>query len=386
MSELIAIMNIFNAINKIKQSLLVNSAGKSTDSCVTSSHSKKLTCLVAILLIGTLLTPVAESQDTCLVSASELIMPKKDPSGAYKVGIGIQPHSLTNFNTREGTAEIDFYFTIEYELEGQFRDKKCLNMNHTENVWSVFFNPRIEFRSIPNPREAQGSHWLIDNNRFAYQTRINGTIFLNGDFRLFPFDTVIAAITMTGGEDDSTLLLVPSTWYMPDYPDLSKEISDLKISGWSLLNARFVNRKYQWRYGRFGDGLDFELEVSRPSLPFLVRAGVPLSLIFFIALTTRFAFLGNSRIQMPILSTLLLSIFAYSIYLNELIPEVEYLTFGDFIWIGVLASVALITFGQALYFKMKRKQLFLRLEALCLLASISIYATVLLATAIVFLR
>jgi hypothetical protein len=309
-----------------------------------------------------------------------LVMPKKGTTGAHEIGIGIEPHSLTKFNTKEGTAEIDFYYTIEYELAEPLEDLKCVG-NDAKSVWDIFYNPSIEFFSISNPVEGQGFHWLIENNRFVYLTRINGTIVLDGDFRLFPFDNVNASIKMAAGEDDRKILLKPSLWYMPEYPNISKEISKIRIvSGWSLVDAKFVNVKYPWRFGRFGDGLDFRIEVDRKPLPFLVRAGLPLSLIFIIALTTRYALMGSKDTQMGILSGLLLSIFAYSIYLNEQIPETEYLTFADFMWIGVLASVSLITFGQMLFERSNSNNLIMKIEKSSAFVAIIIYISTVIIT------
>lgn len=321
------------------------------------------------------------ANERCLnLPPNGLLMPKKGATGAHEIGIGIEPHSLTKFNTKEGTAEIDFYYTIEYELAEPLEDIKCVG-NDAKSVWDIFYNPSIEFFSISNPVEGQGFHWLIEKNRFVYLTRINGTIVLDGDFRLFPFDKVTASIKMAAGEDDRKILLKPSLWYMPEYPDIAKEISKLRIvSGWSLADAKFVNVKYPWRFDRFGDGLDFRIEVDRRPLPFLVRAGLPLSLIFIIALTTRYTLMGAKETQMPILSGLLLSIFAYSIYLNEQIPETEYLTFGDLMWIGVLASVSLITFGQMIIERSTSNETLLKMEKSSSFVAVIIYILTAIAT------
>jgi hypothetical protein len=122
-------------------------------------------CLALSHLLN--LSAAAEQEGLCKEKKhAQLLVPKKGISGAYEVGVGIVPHSITKFNTKEGTADIDFYFTVEYELDKTFSDIKCVGED-AKDVWKIFYNPDIEFLSIPDPQTAQGFHWLVDKNRFV---------------------------------------------------------------------------------------------------------------------------------------------------------------------------------------------------------------------------
>lgn len=291
--------------------------------------------------------------------------------------MGIAPHSLTKFNTKDATADIDFYFTVEYELAGTYPDIKCVGED-AKDVWKIFYNPDIEFLSIPEPQTPQGYHWLVDKNRLVFMTRHKGSVVLSGDFRWFPFDRVVAPIRMQGEDDDRTLLLKPSKYYLPNYPDLSREMSNLRLPGWTLTRAEYVNVKNPWSYGRFGDGVDFQIEIARTPIPFLVRAGLPLTLILIVALVTRKALQHSRDAQMSVLSGLLLSIFAYSIYLNDRIPETDYLTFGDYMWIGALLSIFSITIGRLAALQPDKAPIRARIELVATAAAIAIYFAVVL--------
>jgi hypothetical protein len=128
----------------------------------------------------------------------------------------------------------------------------------------------------------------------------------------------------------------------------------------------------------YGDGLDFEIEITRTPLPFLVRAGLPLTLILIVALVTRKTLQRSEDVQMSVLSGLLLSIFAYSIYLNDRIPETDYLTFGDYMWIGALISIFSIIIGRLAVMNSDKNSVRARIEFVSTALAIGIYFAILL--------
>lgn len=333
-------------------------------------------CIVLVLTCYLWSQSLWASDNGCkAIEGSTMKMPRRGAHGAYEVGVGVVPHSITKFNTKEGTADIDFYFTVEYLLDTGLPDIKCVGED-AKDVWKIFYNPDIEFLSIPDPQTAQGFHWLVDQNRFVFMTRLKGTAVLSGDFRWFPFDRVTVPLKMQGEDDDRTLLLRPSHWYLPNYPDISREMENLRISGWKIARAEYINKKHQWNFGRFGDALYFEIEIIRKPTPFLVRAGLPLTLILIIALVSRRALKKSEESQMQVLSGLLLSIFAYSIYLNDRIPETDYVTFGDYMWIGALLAIFSIMIGRMAIMNTNQGNLHTRIEFLSTAIALGIYSSV----------
>ena len=325
--------------------------------------------------------PVVPMIQTCKPNENAgLLLPKRGPNGAFEVGVGIVPHSITKFNTKEGTADIDFYLTVEYVLQNDLVDVKCVG-DDAKDVWKIFYNPDIEFLTIPDPQNVQGFHWLIDKNRFVFMTRLKGTVVLLGDFRWYPFDRVTVPLRMQGEDDDRTLLLGPSKWYLPNYPDISREMSNLRISGWEIARAEYVNKKHTWNFGRFGDALYFEIEIVRRPMPFIIRAGLPLTLIFVIALVSKRALRNTEEAQLEILSGLLIAIFAYSIYLNDKIPETDYITFGDFMWIGALLAIFSIIVGRLAVMNTDRRILRDRIDFISTGIALGIYSSVLVVAA-----
>ena len=286
------------------------------------------------------------------------ILPKVNSANQFVVGIGIYPISIKNISPEKNNAEIDFYLTIEYPIESAIADVKCVGDLSTE-VWNIFYNPDIEFMSISNPEYLQGQHWMIENGRFAFMTRAKGNIDLNGDFRQFPFDKLSVKVSVAGEDSSKYLLLTPSKWYHSDLNDLISEFSDLSIPGWSLVDAFFS--KYEpssyESENEFWDEVILNLEIEREPTTYVARTVVPLLVLYLIAF---FSFLISDQSGLPsgkdsftetrvaIQVGTLLALFAYCLYLMDVIPETSYLTLGDLTWSTFMASVLLVIFSEYL--------------------------------------
>ena len=72
------------------------------------------------------------------------------------------------------------------------------------------------------------------------------------------------------------------------------------------------------------------------------------------------------------------STFAYSIYLNDRIPETDYLTFGDYMWIGALISIFSIIIGRLASLHADRNLIRNRIEFASTALAVGIYFAVLL--------
>ena len=81
---------------------------------------------------------------------------------------------------------------------------------------------------------------------------------------------------------------------------------------------------------------------------------------------------------MSVLSALLLSIFAYSIYLNDRIPETDYFTFGDYMWIGALLSIFSIISGALAALSPTTRPIHARIELISTALALVIYFGILL--------
>lgn len=296
-------------------------------------------------------------QSICYQVFDEEILPKINQDGLFEIGIGIAPISIREITPENNLAEIDFYLTIEYDIEKNLPNVKCVG-NKSSKVWDIFFNPDIEFMTISGPEYLQGDHWMIENKKFAFMTRVRGKVELNGNFRYFPFDTLSIKVTVSGEDNSKAVLLKPSIWYHSSLSNFLSEFQGIQIPGWTLSKAFF--KKYEPSSSEiekgYWDELTLHLEIKREPLTSFMRTTLPLLILYLI---TFFSFLlrnnksgmpaGNDKFtetRMSIQVGSLLALFAYSLYIMEVIPETSYLTLGDLGWLTFMVSTLLVIFSE----------------------------------------
>jgi len=299
--------------------------------------------------------------DTRLCKPSAILYtPETTPDGKYSVGIGIQPIRITNVSPSESVALVDFYLTIEYRLAAEHPDVKCVG-HLGDTVWQRFYNPDIEMLSMHNPEAVQGHHWMVEDGRFAYMTRVKGNAEINGNFRLFPFDTIEIPITV-GGEDSSKYLdLVPSHWYheASSVEEITLPLDGINLPGWRVNSAHYTEVNTEWvsDAGEYWDELGIVVSVKREPNTKIARGLLPLLILFCVTfgsyslrdskeLPSGRDRLVDTRIHIQVGT--LLALFAYTLYLMELIPETSYLTLGDLTWTTFMLAIGLILLSEYL--------------------------------------
>jgi hypothetical protein len=288
----------------------------------------------------------------CELNLKSQILPKLNKDKKFEIGIGIQPISIKNISPKDNSAEVDFFLTIEYKIDKNIPDVKCVG-SKAEKIWDIFYNPDIEFMSISDPEYVQGYHWLIEKNRFAYMTRVKGHVELNGNFRSFPFDSLFLKITASPEDSAETVVLAPSLWYHKDVNNLSSDFSNIKFAGWNLERAYFDRKKSKLadRETLYWDELSLNLKIVRDPTTVFVRTSVPLLVLFLITFCSIFLseegiFKNNNdrftetRVQIQVGT--LFALFAFSLYIMEVIPETSYLTLGDVNWFTFMLATLFI--------------------------------------------
>jgi hypothetical protein len=286
--------------------------------------------------------------------------PKVNDDNRYVVGIGIQPIRLSDVSPSDGRVIVDFYLTIEYELSSAHPNVKCVG-HLAHRVWERFYNPDIEIMTIHNPENPQGFHWMVEDNRFAYMTRIEGHATIVGDFRLFPFDELEIPI-IVAGEDSSTYLdLIPSRWYHESDTVQGIQIptQDISVPGWRIDHVKFTEVGTEWisESGEYWDELGIVLNMKREPATKVARGLLPLLILFLVTygshtlrdskdLPSGRDRLVDTRIHVQIGA--LLALFAYTLYIMELIPATPYLTLGDLTWMGFMVAIGLVIASEYL--------------------------------------
>lgn len=343
---------------------------------------------------STVLENARGSVEVCLRKKSDLITPVTT-DGKFNVGIGIVPLSITNVDPQTHSAEIDFYLTVEYEIDASMPNVKCVGKNASQ-VWEMFYNPDIEFTFISNPEYMQGEHWMVEDNRFAFMTRVRGDIQLIGDFRNFPFDNITINIGVAGEDSSKYLLFHPSDWYHADLNNLLPEFSDIQIPGWHLSKAYFsFNEDVVREAEEYWQEIQLTLEVRRMPLTYVFRLQLPLLCLYMIALFSLILRNENSKTgnfddlieaRMAVQVGCVLALFAYSLYFMTIIPETGYLTLGDLNWSVFMVAMLLVILSEYARIELSTRNYSLSLKTLLISSSLLIVLLLIIYQAAVLIK
>jgi hypothetical protein len=305
-------------------------------------------------------TPAARGDTSLCATSNQLYTPKKTEQGQYQVGIGIQPVRITNISPADNVAIVDFYLTIEYQLAADHANVKCVG-HLADSVWKRFYNPDIEIMTIHDAKTLQGHHWMVENNRFAYMTRVTGNAEIIGNFRYFPFDEIEIPITVAGEDSSLYLDLIPSKWYHEanSIEEIDIPVEGINVPGWRTESASFKEIGDEWVYqsGEYWDELAVILSVKREPTTKVARGLLPLLILFLVTfgsyslreykeMPSGRDRLVDTRVHIQIGT--LLALFAYTLYLMELIPETAYLTLGDVTWVIFMMAIGLVLLSEYL--------------------------------------
>lgn len=272
----------------------------------------------------------------CAYEGQDPIMPLQNDKGSFEVGVGILPLRVSSFDVEESSAKIDFYFTVEYLVDANLPDAKCLG-DSAGDVWKIFYNPDLEFVNISDPNEFQGSSWLIEDGRFAYLTRVTGTVDVDSNLRTFPFDEALIRVTVASEDDSHITRLLPSVWYHKDLSQLATSLDRITVKGWRITNANFESELVDgW------DELTLAVEFERVAMPLIVRLGFPMLILWLIVIVSTISSRLSTSDKLAIQASVLISFFALNIFLVQAFPEADYVTFGDLSWSVYLVSTFLI--------------------------------------------
>jgi hypothetical protein len=134
---------------------------------------------------------------------------------------------------------------------------------------------------------------------------------------------------------------------------LTSDFSNIKFAGWNLDYAYFERKqsKLADRESLNWDELSLNLKIIREPTTIFVRTSVPLLILFLITFCSIFLAEGGifernsdrfteTRVQIQVGT--LFALFAFSLYIMEVIPETSYLTLGDVNWFTFMLATLFI--------------------------------------------
>ena len=227
-------------------------------------------------------------------------------------------------------------------------------------------DPGIEFYNRKDKPDFQSGlvDWVDIFSDGTIETRLRDTAKFKSNafnFRKFPFDTQIISFELWS-EFPSTMISLEPASAMQKYKDTLYDFEGeegIAIPAWELKNVKFDTYEYVEEDGFPYKGFRLFLEVKRLSSYYVYKVIIPILLILSISWSV--FWIDRSQIEAKVNITIvaLLSLIAYNLSVDEVLPKLDYLTYMDaFIFLSYLytgAATILCVYSYYRYRKYRRK-------------------------------
>ena len=227
-------------------------------------------------------------------------------------------------------------------------------------------DPGVEFYNRKDKPDFQSGlvDWVDIFSDGTIETRLRDTAkFKSNEFNFgrFPFDTQIISFELWS-EFPSTMISLAPSKSMLKYSDSLYDFEGedgIVIPAWELKNVKFDTYEYVEEDGFPYKGFRLFLEVKRLSSYYIYKVIIPILLILSISWSVFWIDRSQLESKVNITMVALLSLIAYNLIMDEVIPKLDYLTFMDaFILLSYLytgAATILCVYSYYRYRKYRRK-------------------------------
>ena len=227
-------------------------------------------------------------------------------------------------------------------------------------------DPGVEFYNRKDKPDFQSGlvDWVDIFSDGTIETRLRDTAkFKSNEFNFgkFPFDTQIISFELWS-EFPSTMISLAPSKSMQNYSDSLYDFEGedgIVIPAWELKNVKFDTYEYVEEDGFPYKGFRLFLEVKRLSAYYIYKVIIPILLILSISWSVFWIDRSQLESKVNITMVALLSLIAYNLIMDEVIPKLDYLTFMDaFILLSYLytgAATILCVYSYYRYRKYRRK-------------------------------
>ena len=236
-----------------------------------------------------------------------------------------------------------------------------------DTVWGEsrkLFDPVVEFYNRKNkPDFAQGrADWVEIFSNGTVQMRVRDTATFKSifDFKKFPFDKQIFTFEMWTEFPTSRMIFVAEP-IMNEYIEnlyMAGAESGINIPEWKVTTVDFYEDRYE-EGGYEYQGFFVEVGAERITNYYIFKIIFPIFLILAISWSVFWIDRSQIEAKVNIAVVGLLSLIAYNLIMDDVLPKLDYLTFMDaFIFISYLytgAATILCVYSYYRYRKYKRK-------------------------------
>jgi len=277
---------------------------------------------IVIIWFVLLLTPFLS---LCLPHANAADTPQQEIiSDDNTIQVGVYAISIGNFEFTKGTYVIDFYLVFKWS-----------NQNITPASFELMNGRATSTAMIYN---------VTTNDSSEVWYRIQANLFVNPEFKNYPFDSQDLKIIIEDSKYNSSIIT-----YKP-LTDLSGIDDRFKISGWDAKNYELGVEEHQYPWGEEYSQLVFTIKLERETGPTAIKLLLP-PIIFCIVSGLSFFFKADKITHRLGLGTsMLISAVMFHLSQTSSLPALPFLILIDKIMISVYAFLASSLFATTLIY------------------------------------
>lgn len=272
------------------------------------------------------------------------------PAQEPDTGLPIELRLSLNINKIYDIRPVDESFNVDAYLAANWVDARAgLLVPETDNYvtleddgvdeWHTkVWKPSLEIINILGPKDISNKRLIIyKDGRVFYNERFNATLQSQMNFRKFPFDT------------QNLQIIIEPFSYAASKIEFSPQsrVYPTENSAWPMLEWRAIGRACQvgeQLYEYLADStaekkfaqFAFTLTVERIPGYFILQIFLPLAVIMLCAWSI--FFVKDGATQLSLISTLMLTVYAFNFFITDSLPKLPYGTFlGKIIIISFIA-------------------------------------------------
>jgi len=257
--------------------------------------------------------------------------PKQDLP--IEVRLTLHINKIFDIRPIDESYSIDAYLTADWidprarALVPETEEKVVLEDNLVDDIREVLWNPSFELINITGPKESSNKRiFIYKDGKVVYTERFKATMHSDMNFRKFPFDTQQLKITIEPFAYSSSKMV---------FSEKSK-VFPTKDDAWPMTEWTVTARSCKVDESQYDFLIDitqeqyfpqFEFTVQIQRIPdyFIYQIMVPLIIIMLCAWSVHF--INDSATQLSLISTLMLTVYAFNFFIADSIPKLPYNTF-----------------------------------------------------------
>lgn len=293
-------------------------------------------CLCATTAAADINSRKNTSPDPIIISDNETIaIPVQEPVKDLPIDVRLSLNINKIYDIRpvDESFNVDAYLGANWldpragSLVPEGKDSITLEDGHVDDWHEHVWMPSLEIINVLGTKDVSNKRLVIyKDGRVFYNERFNATLQSSMNFRKFPFDT------------QQLQIMIEPFSYSASKVRFSEQsrVYPTELSSWPMLEWHATKRscqigeaEYQYLADSTAEKIftqfAFTLTVERIPGYFLLQIFLPLAVIMLCAWSI--FFVKDGATQLSLISTLMLTVYAFNFFITDSIPKLPYGTF-----------------------------------------------------------